>query len=109
VVGVAPVTTIEYDSVAKLQKVEDPLTELTVNTEPPFKFVAQFLFVVKPSFDPPANIVQLVADTGSEEESVWHAFVRLTDTFPLLLPNDTRIVLVPWPLNIVAPAGTVHV
>src|SRR4051812_21876719 len=38
-----------------------------------------------------------------------HAFVANTVMLPLLLPNVTVMVSVPWPLIMVEPGGTFHV
>ncbi len=43
------------------------------------------------------------------EADVPHEFVAVTDTLPAVEPNVTVAVVVPWPAEILAPAGTVHV
>ena len=35
-------------------------------------------------------------------------FIAVTHTSPLILPETTLMILVPWPLEIDQPAGTVH-
>jgi hypothetical protein len=43
------------------------------------------------------------------EADVPHVFVAVTDTLPAVEPNVTVALVVPWPAEMLAPAGTVHV
>jgi hypothetical protein len=43
------------------------------------------------------------------EADVPHEFVAVTDTLPAVEPNVTVAVVVPWPTETLAPAGTVQV
>jgi hypothetical protein len=38
-----------------------------------------------------------------------HALLAVTDTFPAVEPNVTVALVVPWPADMLAPDGTVHV
>jgi hypothetical protein len=43
------------------------------------------------------------------EADVPHVFVAVTETLPAVEPNVTVAVVVPWPAETLAPAGTVQV
>ena len=65
--------------------------------------------LVVPEIAPGVDGVLLMVIDLELAAELPHALLAVTDTFPAVEPNVTVALVVPWPAEILAPAGTVHV
>ena len=65
--------------------------------------------LVVPEIAPGVDGVLLMVIDLELAAELPHALLAVTDTFPAVEPNVTVALVVPWPADMLAPAGTVHV